>query len=199
MVKWISMITQQEATEHSKAMSREFSTNLLLPEERFQSMLWRESKRSERSGKNLLLVLVDHGKGCERPTKCRSLTQAAGALRSVIRDTDIAGWFDPNCVLGVIFSEFGHSDVNLAAQAIEAKITRSLQRALTVQQLSRVHISLFAFPDNESYSRKTANEMRYPSMDLHTKGNDLLAACNSILHFRGTVAELSAGRGMRFD
>jgi hypothetical protein len=203
MVNWISMIALDvvgSRNRHSKANSREFSADLLLTEERFQNMLRRESKRSERSGKHLLLMLVDHGKGCEQPKKCRSLMQTAAALGSVIRDTDIAGWFNPNCVLGVIFTEFGHSDVDLAARAIEAKVTRSLQRVLSTQQLNKVHISFYAFPENESWIGKTAGKVEYPAMELHTKGNDLLAACNSILHFRSTVADLcSAGRPVRLD
>jgi len=196
------MITDEAVSRngHSKANSREYNANLLLTEERFQNMLRRESKRSERSGKHLLLMLIDHGQGCEQPKKCRSLRQAAGALGSVIRDTDIAGWFDPNCVLGVIFTEFGHSDVNLAAKAIETKVTRSLQRVLTAHQLNKVHISFYAFPENESWIGKTAGDVQYPAMELHTRGNDLLAACNSILHFRSTVADLcSAGRRLRLD
>ena len=187
------MITDEAVSRngHSKANSREYNANLLLTEERFQNMLRRESKRSERSGKHLLLMLIDHGQGCEQPKKCRSLRQAAGALGSVIRDTD---------VLGVIFTEFGRSDVNLAAKAIETKVTRSLQRVLTAHQLNKVHISFYAFPENESWIGKTAGDVQYPAMELHTRGNDLLAACNSILHFRSTVADLcSAGRRMRLD
>ncbi len=118
--------------------------------------------------------------------KSRSLLQAAGALGAVIRDTDIAGWFDGNCVLGVIFTEFGHADVNLAARAIEVKITRSLQRALTAQQLNKVHISFYAFPDSEAWSGRLADDVRYQPVEQHTRGKDLLAACNSILHFRLT-------------
>ena len=167
-----------------EANSRESSRSLWLPEERFQRMLWRESKRSERSGKHSLLMLIDHGKACEPPRNCRSLVPAAGALGAVIRDTDIVGWFDGNCVLGVIFTEFGHADVNLAARVIEVKITGSLQRALTAQQLNRLHISFYAFPDTEAWSGRRAGNVRYQAIEQHTRGNDLLAACNSILHFR---------------
>src|SRR5229473_4866397 len=185
----IVMTTQEKPVGRNgnyEVNSGESSRSLCLPEERFQRMLWRESKRSERSGKHLLLLLIDHGKACEPPRNCRSLVQAAGALGAVIRDTDIAGWFDGNCVFGVIFTEFGHADVNLAARAIEVKITRSLQRALTAQQLNRVHISFYAFPDSEAWSGRLADDVRYQPVEQHTRGNDLLAACNSILHFRLT-------------
>ena len=183
------MNTQEEPVSRNgnyEANSGESSRALLLPEERFQRMLWRESKRSERSGKHLLLMLLDQRKGSEPPRNCRALVQAAGALGAVIRDTDIAGWFDGNCVLGVIFTEFGHADVNLAARAIEAKITGSLQRALTAQQRNRVHISFYAFPDSEAWSGRLAGDVGYQATEQHTRGNDLLAACNSILHFRLT-------------
>ena len=169
-----------------QANSGESSRSLLLPEESFQRMLWRESKRSERSGKHLLLMLIDHRKGYEPAKNSRSLAQAAGALGPVIRDTDIAGWFDGNCVLGVIFTEFGHTDVNLAARVIETKITGSLQRTLTAQQLNRVHISFYTFRDGEASSERVAGDVRYLAIEQHARGNDLLAACNSILHLRST-------------
>src|SRR5882724_7476097 len=113
MVNRILVNTQEEPVSRNgnyEANSGESSRALLLPEERFQRMLWRESKRSERSGKHLVLMLLDQRKGSEPPRNCRGLVQAAGALGAVIRDTDIAGWFDGNCVLGVIFTEFGHAD-----------------------------------------------------------------------------------------
>jgi hypothetical protein len=188
MVKRILMIAQGRKpvgrNGNYEANSGESSRSLLLPEVRFQRMLWRESRRSERSGKHLLLMLIDHRKGSQPPKNCRPLVQAAGALGTMIRDTDIAGWFDGNCVLGVIFTEFGHADVNLAARAIETKITGSLQRALTAQQLNTVHISFYAFPDSEAWNARLADDMRYQAIEQYTKRNDLLAACKSLLHFR---------------
>jgi hypothetical protein len=190
MVKQILMIAQEKKpislNGNYEANGGESSTSLLLPEERFQRMLWREGKRSERSGKHSLLMLIDHRKGSEPAKNCRALVQAAGALGTVIRDTDIAGWLDGNCVLGVIFTEFGHADVNLAARAIEAKITGSLRRALTAQQLNRVNISFYTFPDSEALTEKLAGDVAYQAIEQRTRGKDLLAAYNSIVHFRST-------------
>jgi hypothetical protein len=169
-----------------EANGAESSRGLLMSEERFQRMLWRESKRSERSGKHSLLMLINHRNGIEHAKNCRALVQAAGALGAVIRDTDIAGWLDGNRVLGVIFTEFGHADVNLAARAIEAKITGSLRRALTAQQLNRVNISFYTFPDSEALTEKLAGDVAYQAIEQRTRGKDLLAAYNSIVHFRST-------------
>jgi hypothetical protein len=190
MVNRILMIAQEKKAVsrngNHAADSGESSRSVLLPEERFQRMLWRESKRSERSGKRSLLMLIDYRKGYQPAQNCRSLAQAAEALGAVIRDTDIAGWLDGNCAFGVIFTEFGHADVNLAARAIEAKITSSLKRALTVQQLNRVQISFCTFPDSEALSERFAGDVSYQTKEQRTRGNGLLAAYNSILHFRST-------------
>jgi hypothetical protein len=191
MVNRIVMIAQEKKpvgrNGNYEANTGESSISLLLPEERFRRMLLRESKRSERSGKHLLLMLIDHRKGSQPPKNCRSLVQAAGALGAVIRDTDIAGWFDGNSVLGVIFTEFGHADANLAARAIETKITGSLQRALTAQQLNTVHISFYTLSDSEAWDARLAGDMGYEATEQPSKGHALLAACNSIWHFRSTA------------
>jgi hypothetical protein len=178
----------------------EANRSFVLSEDRFQNMLWRESKRSERSGKHVLLMLVDHGRSCEQPKACRPLLHAAGALGSIIRDTDIAGWFDSNCVLGVIFTEFGDSGVNLASEAIEAKVTASLRKALSTHQLSDIHISFYAFPEGVSWSGRTAGRVRHQVVEPQTRSNDLLVACDSALQLRARVAELcSPSRRLRLD
>jgi hypothetical protein len=178
---------------------RESFTSPLLSENRFQNMLWRESRRSERRGKHLLLMLIDHGKACEQPRACRSLTQTAGALSSVIRETDIPGWFDPNCVLGVIFTEFGHSDVQAATAAIESKVKVSLHRALTAQQLGKVHISFYTLPDMGSWNG-TAGSVRHPILEPTSRGNELLVGCESVLHLSSRVAALCAhSQRLRLD
>jgi hypothetical protein len=170
--------------------SRAKSTNVLLSDERFQSILWLENKRSERNRKHLLLMLIDHGNSCEQPSRCRSLIQAAGALSSTIRETDIAGWFDANCVLGVIFTEFGHSDVTLATEAIRIKITKSLQRSLTPQQLNRFHLSFYAFPDQRPENERETARVRHPIAEPSVNGNELLVGNPAVLALPSRVAEL---------
>jgi hypothetical protein len=185
----------------SAPISRAKSANALLSDERFRSVLWRESKRSERSQKHLLLTLIDHGVPCEQPYRCRSLVQAAGALGSTIRETDIVGWFDANCVLGVIFTEFGLSDVTLATQAIRTKITKSLQRAFIAQQsLHKFHLSFYAFPDHWlEYGRATAATSRQVT-EPKASVNELLVDNPVVMRWASRLAELcSPSQRFRLD
>lgn len=184
----------------SVPLSRASSENLLLSPERFRNVLLRESRRSERSRKHLLLMLIDHGNPCEQTKHCRSLTQAAGVLDAAIRETDIAGWFDANCVLGVIFTEFGNSDATLAAEAIEAKITESLQQAFAAQQLNKFHLSFYAFPDNQPADEGTSIRARHPIQEPKASGAELVVRNAAVLQLSSRVAQLCApSQRLRLD
>ena len=150
----------------SAPISWETSARFLLSEDQFQRMLCGERKRSERSRKHLLLMLIDYRNGPEQndSSPLPLLTQVANALNSAIRETDIVGWFEANSALGVIFTEFGDSNVSLAAELIEAKVTAVLQRGFSPQQLSKVYISFYAFPDNWSKNGKAINSVLYPDL-----------------------------------
>src|SRR5580704_5448891 len=116
-----------------------------LPEEHFRRMLARERKRSERSRKHLVLMLIDGGLKNKKTDAL--LEQIAVVLGASIRETDLAGWFESNSVFGVIFTEFGDCDVSTAVKTIEAKVTVGLQNAFKATQLSSFQISFYAFPD----------------------------------------------------
>jgi len=135
----------------SRSVSEPVNSNVMahfLSEEQFRRMLCRERKRSERSRKHLLLMLVDDGKGGVPQHKSDAfLKQVAIVLCSAIRETDLAGWFEADSVLGFIFTEFGDSDVSMAAKTIESKVVTELRNAFKASQLSHCQISFYAFPD----------------------------------------------------
>ena len=117
-----------------------------LSEEHFRRMLSRERKRSERSRKHLVLMLID-GKGVKNKKTDAMLEQIAVVLGASIRETDLAGWFETNSVFGVIFTEFGQCEVSTAVKIIEAKMTAELQRSFRPSQLNSFQMSFYAFPD----------------------------------------------------
>ena len=116
-----------------------------LAEDQFRRMLARERKRSERSRKHLVLMLIDGGLKNKKTDAL--LEQIAVVLCASIRETDLAGWFEANSVFGVIFTEFGDCDVSAAVKIIEAKVTAGLQNSFKATQLSSFQISFYAFPE----------------------------------------------------
>jgi len=136
-----------------------------LSEDHFRRMLSRERKRSERSRKHLVLMLID-GKGVKSKKTDALLEQIAVVLGAAIRETDIAGWFETNAVFGVIFTEFGEAEVTTAVKIIESKITAQLQGAFRANQLSSFQISFYAFPDGwdgNGHTRAVDEEL-YPDL-----------------------------------
>jgi lipopolysaccharide/colanic/teichoic acid biosynthesis glycosyltransferase len=119
----------------------------LISEEQFRRMLCRERKRSERSRKHLLLMLIDSKGTKPRKGDAALMQKIAGVLNDTIRETDLAGWFEADSVLGVIFTELGASEISAAVKIIEAKVTAGLQDAFKPNQLSSYQVSFYAFPD----------------------------------------------------
>jgi lipopolysaccharide/colanic/teichoic acid biosynthesis glycosyltransferase len=118
-----------------------------LAESQFRRMVRRERKRSERSRKHLLLMLIDD-KATDRQRVYDSLLSRLGTLLSrTIRDTDLAGWYETSSIVGVIFTELGPTDVREAIRIIRMKVTRALEREFKHSQIKRLQISFFAFPE----------------------------------------------------
>jgi len=101
----------------------------LISEEQFRRMLCRERKRSERSRKHILLMLIDSKGTKHRKGDAALMQKIAGVLNETIRETDLAGWFETGLILGVIFTELGATEVSAAVKIIEAKVTAGLQNA----------------------------------------------------------------------
>jgi lipopolysaccharide/colanic/teichoic acid biosynthesis glycosyltransferase len=119
----------------------------LFPEPQFRRMLGQERKRSERSRKHLLLMLIEDQTPRRRKGSDALLNQIAGVVCSTIRDTDVPGWFTSNTSLGVIFTELGATETRTAVRIIESKIKAVLQEAFEPDKLEIFKISFCAFPE----------------------------------------------------
>jgi lipopolysaccharide/colanic/teichoic acid biosynthesis glycosyltransferase len=117
-------------------------------EEEFRRMLCRERKRSERSRKHLLLMLVDCKGSTARTTDKPLMEKVAGVVASVIRETDLAGWFESETVVGAIFTELGDAEAGAAIRTIELKISAGLHRSFKKDQVDKLQIAFYAFPDS---------------------------------------------------
>jgi len=117
-------------------------------EEEFRRMLCRERKRSERSRKHLLLMLVDCKGSTARTADKPLMEKVAGVVATVIRETDLAGWFESETVVGAIFTELGEAESSAAIRTIELKISTGLHRSFKKDQVDKLQIAFYAFPDS---------------------------------------------------
>ena len=107
--------TAGSATHHSA--TPEVSELGLLTQQLFTKMLWLERKRTERSHRGFVLMLLDPGKLLDHGSnREKTLAKILTALAQSVRDTDITGWYKDGGILGVIFTEARHRRSGIAGE-----------------------------------------------------------------------------------
>jgi lipopolysaccharide/colanic/teichoic acid biosynthesis glycosyltransferase len=136
-----------------------------LPQAAFRRVLCQERKRSERSRKSFLLMLVQH-KAPKLNAEQFALRRVVRPLGSVIRETDTLGWFESNHTLGVIFSELGEAELGAAVKRIESKVFCAFQSALTANQAEALDISIYSYPRSwkDGALTSTLDPVLYPDL-----------------------------------
>src|SRR3954463_12616057 len=76
----------------------------ILDEHHFVRMLRVERKRTERSAKPFMLMLLDGGELLEHSDVLRDIITAVNLS---IRETDTLGWYGTGATLGILFTELG--------------------------------------------------------------------------------------------
>lgn len=119
-----------------------------LPQDRFVRMLFLERKRSERSERPFVLMLLESTKLLRHGDES-VFDRVLSALVSSTRDTDAKGWYEEHSTIGVIFTELGaKADGKSVASALLAKVTNSLTSTLTINEINEIHISFRVFPED---------------------------------------------------
>lgn len=133
-----------------------------LDQELFTTMIRVERKRTERSHRRFILMLLESG-GLLRSDASQSILFA---LSQSTRETDIKGWYKENTVLGVIFTEIGEAEGKAVTGALLSKVTGALSATLSIEQIHAVKISFHVFPEspNEHGPGGPTNSALYPDL-----------------------------------
>ncbi len=132
----------------------------------FNSLLIVERKRSERSRKHFLLMLID----ISRITTNKEdtfLRKISDILISSTRDIDIKGWYKHNKILGIIFTE----SQNGCWKTLLNKIKTNISEMLQPEMADLIEISWIDFPeeeDNQMHELGNSVVDLYRSKDLET-------------------------------
>lgn len=141
---------------HSTVVLRKFHSvadRSILHEEAFRRMMAIERKRAQRSRKPVLLALleIESQKPSEKTRK--ALSKILSALATTTRDTDVTGWYQDNCVVGVMFTEIAIEDRSSILATIMARVSGALRSHLSPQQFSEVGVSFHIFPEEQIIER----------------------------------------------
>jgi len=154
--------------------STEVVSKEVLGEEVFRKMISLERKRSERTQRPFVLLLMDTGRPQPTEKNGRILLDILSALQSATRETDVMGWYETNAAVGVMFTEITLEN-NLILSTILGRISDVLRGRLTTEQFSQIKFSFHLFPEewDASNPERQSNPTLYP--DLHKRdGNNRL-------------------------
>ena len=117
-------------------------------EPHFRHMLSVERKRTERSKRPFLLLLLDISALMAMENSETILGRIKTALTTTIREVDIKGWYENARTIGVIFTEMGHIDVNTTERIIH-KIYGRLCQGLDPGWVAKIRISFHVYPETK--------------------------------------------------
>ena len=143
----------------------------IMDEAAFKRRIAVERKRTERSTKPFLLMLLETGQNQSRESNLKVFSDVATALVAATRETDIIGWYKEEGIIGVIFTDLVVCDKNSLLSTMLTRVSGILRDKLTFDQFNQISISFHFFPDkwHGDINQRPSNPTLYP--DLATGNN----------------------------
>jgi lipopolysaccharide/colanic/teichoic acid biosynthesis glycosyltransferase len=153
-------ITWEESSDSSSESLQEV---VLISEPAFIRMLRLERRRTERSGRAFMFVLIS----CE---EFRSkgegilLDRVIAALSGATRETDILGWYESGITLGILMTEIGEPNP-ITVDIITQRIRQTVQSDVAIEEFRSISFQFRLFPQEvERSSSNDDNHIHYPDI-----------------------------------
>ncbi|MGA7551337.1 MAG: sugar transferase, partial [Candidatus Sulfotelmatobacter sp.] len=164
----------------------------ILNAESFRRMIALERKRSERSRKPFMLLLLDMGEQLSSEKNGETLGKILSALSLSSRETDFTGWYANDCVIGVLFTEIAIGDSSSIPSTIIARVTGTLRINLTSEQFKELSISFHVFPEDWDHEgdQRPSNPTLYPDLSQREDARKLFRVMKRVMDILGSALAL---------
>lgn len=136
----------RSVAERINSLAESFESEIL-DQKSFTRMLCLERKRTERSGRRFVLMLLEWGALVRPRHESNAVDKVVRTLLESTRETDIKGWYKDHTIVGVIFTEIGSTDGKAVARALLDRVTGALCKTLTIDEINEIRMSFHVFPD----------------------------------------------------
>jgi lipopolysaccharide/colanic/teichoic acid biosynthesis glycosyltransferase len=186
-----STSTNQRSIDRKSRPQDEVDSKQILPEDAFRRMISLERKRSERSQRPFVLLLIDTGRSQAGDKQGRVLLDMLSALQGATRETDVTGWYTLNSVVGVMFTEIV-LDNNAVLSTILSRVGELLRQKLDTDQFSRIKFSFHVFPDDwdSQDPERPSNPTLYPDLEKRQESNRPARAIKRMIDVLGSLTLL---------
>jgi hypothetical protein len=200
MKKTSTVRVSDRASERESASSRYQAEVVALPspesdEEAFGRRLALERKRSERSNRPFMLMLMyfdDISAGVNGNDDPRG--KIFSCLASCIRDTDVLGWHRHGSVIGIIFTDLCVSDNGTVSKRITERIRSKLALCFGPEEMGTIDLYFHVFPEKLGSDELSDHLNLYPEVVVRKTSPDCTLRL-SISRVRSALSRLLPRKG----
>jgi lipopolysaccharide/colanic/teichoic acid biosynthesis glycosyltransferase len=163
-----------------------------LDEPSFQRTIALERKRSDRSQKKFLLMLVDFGRALPSENNGHALQEMLSAILLSTRETDVVGWYKDRTVLGVMFTEIALEERGTIHATMMARVSETLRTNLSRTQFNQVTISFHLYPEDwdSQTEDRDSNPVLYPDLVQRNRDRRMARIGKRIVDIIGSLIGL---------
>lgn len=164
----------------------------VLDEDSFHRMISLERKRTERSQRPFLLMLLDISSTLAGDNTGKRLLNTLTALSSSIREIDVTGLYKNNSVIGIMFTELGADSLKSAVNSTLARVKGILYCNLTFEEFSLVSISYHVFPEewDHDVSQRPSHPTLYPDISRRENRKPFFSVIKRMIDVTASVVGL---------
>jgi exopolysaccharide biosynthesis polyprenyl glycosylphosphotransferase len=129
----------------------------------FLDSLYRERKRCERAGTSLLLALL-YLDGIKRQEPSNIEETIITCLCTIVRDTDIPGWYNEGTAAGVIFTALPGQSGSSERARIHSRLMQALAAVLPAETLAQLRITYHFYPECDRSPEEPIDPVFYPDL-----------------------------------
>lgn len=160
LLPWIKKVPYGDNSTPSVGKQLQFA---VIQEAAFVQMLRLERRRTERSGKQFMLVLIS-GEEFRAESGATLLNNLVAAISSCTRETDFLGWYEHDMTLGLLMTEIGQADtatINIIVQ----KLSVAVQNAVGLESFRQLTLIFRLFPQEiEKHPKENEPFSFYPDL-----------------------------------
>jgi lipopolysaccharide/colanic/teichoic acid biosynthesis glycosyltransferase len=166
--------------------------NSILEEDSFRAIISLERKRTERSRKPFILMLIDMAGFLSLGKTGKTVHRVLTALSSKTRETDITGWYKNYSVVGVVLTEIGTTETSDVVSTMLGRVNDILRTQLTMEQFSHIHISFHPYPEewDQSDDGRPSNPVLYPDLITRDESQKLKRLIKRLMDVMGSLVAL---------
>ena len=158
----------------------------------FQETVARERRRTDRSKRPFLLLLLDLGNQIAAEPDGKTLNEMLSALTISIRETDVVGWYWERTIIGVVFTEVAADEGQSSLSTMIARVSEILRGTLNLQQFSQIGMSFHVYPESLGRNTKSSlgNTALYPDLLRREHHQQHLRAAKRMIDIVGSCLAL---------